>query len=172
MYEEETKDIEGLEIRYTVMEDAEYLKEWLCEPGMLRWFPMVLEREVDDSVHRWVSFSNWKCALTVVLDGKPCGLGALYLMPYKKIAHQCEWGLILSTEYQSKGIGTALTKALEKLAKEKFKIELLHLQVYEGNTKGRAFFTKMGYKEFGRQTHWIKEGKDVYRGRIFMEKFI
>ena len=163
--------IPGLEIRYTEMDDAKYLKEWLLEPGMLNWFPMANLIEVEDATRRWIAFSKYKCSLTAVYEGKPCGLAALYLMPYQKLSHQCEWGLILSTPYQGKKIGTYLTNEIIHLGKEHFNIELLHLQVYEGNRRAIAFFKKFGFKEFGRQTHWLKDNGE-YRGRIFMERFI
>ena len=41
----------GIEIRYTEPGDAKYLKEWLMEPGVMRWFPMDDEVEIDDAVN-------------------------------------------------------------------------------------------------------------------------
>ena len=164
-------DERKLEIRYTQDEDDVYLKKWLMEPGMDKCFPMRTEQEIDDSVTRWISFAKWRCSLTVVYDGEPVGLAALYLMPYRSLAHQCEWGLVLTNELQGKGIGTKLVEALMKLAKEKFNLELIHLQVQMVNEKGIAFFKKLGFREFGRQTHWLKENNE-YRGRIYMERFL
>jgi len=162
----------NIEIRLTVKEDLIHLKEWFREPGMLRWFPIIDNREINDATDRWLHFCNYKCSYTASYNGVPCGVAALYLTPYKKLVHQCEWGIILSSEYQHMGVGKVLSEALFKLAKDTFDIEMLHLQVYEGNAKAQKFFKKIGFKEFGRQTHWIKEGPGKYRGRIFMEKFI
>jgi putative acetyltransferase len=55
------------------------------------------------------------------------------------------------------------------LAKETFKIELLHLQVYAGNPATRLY-SRLGFKEFGRQNEWIKELDGTYTARIFMER--
>ena len=164
--------IEGITIRYTEAEDAAYLKKWLMQPGMNICFPMGTEAEIDDAVRRWVSFYKWKCALTVMYEGEPCGLGALYLMPYRDLSHQCEWGLVLDNDFQGKKIGTALAQALEFLAKKHFGIEMLHIQVYGTNTRGQSFFKKLGYKEFGRQKQWLKTQDGEYRARLFMEKFV
>lgn len=158
-----------IDIRYTEQGDAKYLKEWLMDPSVNFCFPMSDEMEVDDAVHRWISFYRYKCSLTALCDGEPCGLSTLYLNPYKKIAHQCEFGIIVGGKYRNQGIGTELLRNLENLAKKYFNIELLHLQVYGGNP-AIQLYERMGFKEFGRQNGWIKEKDGSYTARIFMEK--
>lgn len=162
----------GLEIRYTEPGDAPHLKQWLLEPGILRWFPMCDEVEIDDAVWRWIAFCRYKCSLTVVKDGVPCGIATLYLQPYKRIAHQCEFGIIIGSGYRDQGIGTYLLNSLLNFAKEQFKIELIHLQVYAENPAIRLY-ERFGFVEFGRQNHWIKEKEEnKYVARIFMERTI
>ncbi|HEY4832041.1 MAG TPA: GNAT family N-acetyltransferase [Waddliaceae bacterium] len=170
---EEGKEVSipGLEFRYTELIDGKYLKQWLLEREVQRWFPMHDEAEIDDAVGRWISFSRYKCSLTALLKGEPCGIATLYLQPYKKLAHQCEFGIIVGGENRGKGIGTKLIQNLSHLAKERFKIELLHLQVYAGNPAIKLY-SRMGFVEFGRQTHWIKEEGNKYVARMFMEKFL
>lgn len=160
----------GIEVRYTEPGDGKYLKEWLMEPETLSWFPMDDEVEVDDAVMRWIAFHRYKCSLTITKEGIPCGIATLYLQPYRRLAHQCEFGIVVGKNYRNMGIGSYLLNSLMHLAKEKFKIELIHLQVYEGNPAMRLY-TRFGFKEFGRQNSWIKEDKG-YAGRIFMERFL
>ncbi len=160
----------GVEIRYTEPGDAKYLKEWLMDLSVRRWFPMDDEVEVDDAVMRWIAFHRFKCSLTILKDGVPCGIATLYLQPYRKLAHQCEFGIIVGTGYRNMGIGSYLMSSIMHLAKEKFKIELLHLQVYAENP-AMNLYKRFGFKEFGRQNSWIKE-KDRYVGRVFMERFL
>jgi RimJ/RimL family protein N-acetyltransferase len=164
-------NIEGLDIRYTELSDAKYLRDWLKEPAIGRWFPMHDDVEIEDAVGRWISFSRYRCSLTATLNGEPCGITTLYLQPYRKLAHQCEFGIIVGPQYRGKGIGGELIKNLINLAKQYFHIELLHLQVYAENPAMRLY-SRWGFKEFGRQTHWIKEAPDDYRARVFMERFI
>jgi putative acetyltransferase len=171
MKSEERNPKSPVTFRFTEMSDAKYLKQWLHEPGVLRWFPMYDEVEIDDAVQRWVSFSRYRCSLTAVRDGQPVGLATLYLQPYRKLAHQCEFGIIVAPEARNQGVGTRLIQELEKLAKETFKIELIHLQVYESNPAKRLY-SRMGYKEFGNQSGWIKELDGTFVGRTFMEKNI
>lgn len=160
----------GIQVRYTEGEDAKYLKEWLMEPETLKWFPMDDEMEIDDAVMRWIAFYRYKCSLTILKDGVPCGLATLYLQPYRKLAHQCEFGIIVGEKYRNMGIGSYLMNSVMHLAKEKFKIELIHLQVYADNPAIKLY-QRFGFKEFGRQDSWIKE-RHGYAGRVFMERFL
>lgn len=160
-----------IDIRYTELSDAPFLKEWLLDPSVSRWFPMADAVEIEDAVNRWISFSRYHCSLTATIDGVPCGISTLYLQPYKKLAHQCEFGIIVGEGFRNRGVGTQLIKNLTHLAKEYFHIELLHLQVYADNP-ARHLYDRCGFKEFGCQTHWIKEGPSEYVGRVFMEKYI
>jgi RimJ/RimL family protein N-acetyltransferase len=171
MNEMEQRQIpQGVEIRYTEPGDAKYLKEWLMEPPIMQWFPMEDEVEVDDAVMRWIAFYRYKCSLTITKDDVPCGIATLYLQPYHKLAHQCEFGIIVGKGYRNMGIGSYLMGSIMHLAKEKFKIELLHLQVYAENP-AMNLYKRFGFKEFGRQEKWIKE-KDRYVGRVFMERYL
>lgn len=168
--QDEERIIPGLTVRYTQPQDAEHLKAWLLDPEISTWFPMANEAEVEDAVRRWISFSRVKSSLTAELDGVPCGIVTLYVQAYKKLLHQSEFGIIVATGMRNKGIGSFLLRSLMRLAKEQFKLELLHLQVYAENPAIRLY-KRFGFREFGRQTHWIKE-EDRYVGRIFMERFL
>jgi len=163
--------VPGFDIRYTEPGDAKYLKEWLMDPQVGRWFPMLDELEIDDAVNRWIGFCRYKCSLTATMNGIPVGLTTLYLQPYRKLAHQCEFGIIVDGEQRNKGIGTHLMKNLIHLAKTNFRIELLHLQVYQDNPAKRLY-ERFGFTSFGVQTKWIKEPSGEYVAREFMESFI
>lgn len=165
------KPIPGLEIRYTEQGDAPYLKQWLMDPSVGRWFPMADEVEIDDAVNRWIGFYRYRCSLTAVINGVPCGLTTLYLQPYKKLAHQCEFGIIVGGDYRNQGVGTHLLHHLIALAKETFHISLLHLQVYADNP-AIHLYSRFGFEEFGNQAKWIREQDGEYVGRIFMERDI
>lgn len=170
---------ERFDIRFTQLEEAPHMKRWLMDPSVNRWFPMDGELEIEDAVARWISFYRYKCSLTALIEGEPCGLATLYLQPYRKLAHQCEFGVLVAPEWRNKGIGSHLINSLMHLAKKRFKIELLHLQVYAGNPAIRLY-QRFGFREFGRQTHWLKEQhqdaqgheETEFVGRLFMERFL
>ncbi|MBI3900995.1 MAG: GNAT family N-acetyltransferase [Chlamydiia bacterium] len=159
---------EDFEIRFAEESDEKFLVEWLLEPGVLRWFPLCDVREIEDAARIWMSYAKIKSALTAVYQGVPCGTATLYINSYKKLAHQALFAIIVNTESRGKGIGTALLSELIALAKERFQLELLHLEVYEGNP-AIHLYRRFGFQEFGFQRHFAKE-EGVYLGKIMMEK--
>jgi RimJ/RimL family protein N-acetyltransferase len=167
----EKSAIPGLEVRYTIPDDSAYLKSWFLESEMREAFPMLDEIEIDDATLRWISFCRYNCSLTMLKDGIPCGIATLYLQPYRRISHQCEFGIILGSSYQNQGIGSYLLNCLITLAKERFHIELLHLSVFE-KIPAVKFYRNHGFVEFGRQEKWMKNPEGDFRTRLFMEKFL
>ena len=158
----------NLLIRPSQLHEDAYLKKWLKEPGVLRWFPMADDREIDDAVRLWIAYSNFGACLTAEYNGVPCGMATLYIQSYKKLAHQCLFSIIVSEYYRGKGIGGALLNELIQLAKVKFSIEILHLEVYEGNP-AIHLYQRAGFVEYGVQHLFIKE-RGEYISKIFMQK--
>lgn len=159
-----------IETRLMIPDDAPFLKKWLLVPGILEWFPMCDEREIDDSIRIWMSYIKMEACFTATLDGEVAGVSILYLQPYQKFAHQCLFAIIVAEKFRGKGVGTELMNYMMKQAKEKKQIELLHLEVYEGNPAYRLY-EKLGFQEYGRQPHFIKwEGK--YFSKILMQKVL
>lgn len=163
-------EMPGLEVRYTMPEDAGPLKEWLSEPGILRGFPMADPPEIEDSVKHWIGFSKYKSSLTATLNGEAVGLATLCLMPYRKLAHQCLLSIIVSKEVRGKGVGTVLMNNLLYLAKDFFGIEVIYLEVYEGN-RAVSLYKRFGFKTVGRQQYFMKENGE-YIGKIIMERVL
>jgi putative acetyltransferase len=157
-----------IEIRPAVPEEAPYLTKWLTDPAILRWFPMTDAREIDDAVKIWLGYSKFQSCFTAYVDGVAVGMSTLYLQPYKKFSHQCLFAIIVDEKYRNQGVGKALLERMMEAAKNQFKIEILHLEVYEGNPAIRLY-ERMGFKEFGRQPKFIKMG-DEYLDKIMMQK--
>jgi putative acetyltransferase len=132
-----------LTIRLAEEADQKYLSEWLLQPGVLKWFPLSDLREVEDAARIWMSYSKQSAVLTALWDGVPCGIANLYLQPYKKLAHQCLFAIIVDEKYRGKGIGRKLLEELLLMAKEKFKLEMIHLEVY---AKVKETIEKAGIK--------------------------
>jgi ribosomal protein S18 acetylase RimI-like enzyme len=157
-----------LVLRPTKMHEDVYLKKWLKEPGVLRWFPMADEREIDDAVRLWIAYSQIGSCITAEFKGIPCGMATLYIQGNKKLAHQCLFSIIVSEFYRGKGVGKALLQELQALGKKKFSIELLHLEVYDGNP-AIHLYQREGFVEYGRHKHFIKDNGE-YLAKILMQK--
>ena len=156
-----------IDIRYTHMNDLPYMKQWVASPAVLYWFPMSEGKEVDDALQCWIGFSKYNCSLTVIYKDAPVAIGTLFLMPYRKVAHHCMFKLVVDPKYHRKGIGRALIRNLKHLAKNYFRLELMHIEVFEGNPL-IALLKKEGFTEFVRQEKYVKENGQ-YLARILLE---
>lgn len=134
----------------------------------MRWFPLYDIREIEDAARIWMSYAKLNGALTALYQGIPCGTATLYINSYKKLSHQSLFAIIVSGALRGKGIGTKLLSELITLAKTRFQLELLHLEVYEGNP-AIHLYRRFGFQEYGCQRHFAKEGTE-YLAKIMMEK--
>jgi len=159
---------EGLTIRLGVDSDQKYLVEWLLQPGVLDGFPLADLREIEDAARIWVSYEKFGAVLTALWDGVPCGIANLYIQPYKKLAHQSLFAIIVDEKFRGKKIGTQLLIELLALAKDKFKMEFVHLEVYEGNPAIRLY-ERFGFVRYGSQRHFVKD-ESGYKSKILMQK--
>ncbi len=161
---------EHLTVRFAEESDQAHLIEWLLQPGVLQWFPLADLREIEDAARIWISYWKHKAVLVALWDGVPCGIVNLYLQPYSKMAHQCLLAIIVDEKYRNKGVGTRLLQDLMKLAKERFQLEFLHLEVYDGNP-AIHLYKRLGFEQYGFQKHFIKE-QGRYIGKILMQKYL
>ncbi len=161
---------EQLKIRFAVEEDKKYLVEWMADPEILRWFPMSDAREIEDAATICMGYAKFQAVLTAVYEDVPCGLANLYLQPFRKLGHQALFAIIVSRELRGKGVGTELLTELMKLAKERFFLEMLCLEVYEGNP-AISLYKRLGFVTCGFQKHFTKDG-GMYRGKYFMQKIL
>lgn len=159
-----------LTFRLSREEDASFLKEWLNDPKILFWFPMEGEKEIEDSIRIWIEYVKRGEGITALWDGVPCGMAVLYVQSFKKLAHTCLFSIIVSAEHRNVGVGRALIEELMLLAKNTFKIEILHLEVYEGNP-AKHLYERLGFVSFGLHSCFTKE-EGQYRSKIFMQKYL
>lgn len=160
-----------IRIRPSIESDGPLLVGWLAKGDVLQWFPMHDVAEIEDATRIWMAYSKLGASLTATLDDQPVGMALLYIQPYEKLAHQCLFSIVISPDYRGQGIGTQLLTALMELGKKKFHLELLHLEVYDGNP-AIGLYRKLGFTEFGAQKHFIKEGEGQYRGKVIMQKVL
>ena len=164
------EDLAGLDIRYTYVTDTPYLRQWLLHPDVQKWFPLSEEKEIEDAIQCWIGFSRYSSSITATVNGVPCGIGTLFLMPYRKVAHHCLFKIVVDPKYQRQGIGSALLRNLKHLAKNYFHLDLIHIEVFEGNPCIRLL-QKADFHEFSRQENFVKD-KDHYLARILYESHL
>lgn len=162
--------MDRLNIRLAEEGDKQYLVDWLMQPGVLEGFPLADLKEVEDAAQIWLSYSNQHAVLTALWDGVPCGIANLYLQPYKKLAHQALFAIIVDEKMRGKGVGTKLLHELLKMAKEKFHLQFVHLEVYAGNPAIRLY-ERLGFKQYGVHKKFMKTDGQ-YKDKILMQKYL
>lgn len=163
------REKDPISIRFSEESDRDFLIEWLLQPNVLQWFPLNDLREIEDAVRIWLSYTKQKGVLTALWDGQPCGSATLYLHPFRKLARQSLFAIIVDEKCRGKGVGRRLLTELERLAIESFGIELLHLEVYAGNP-AIHLYQRLGFTQYGLQKRFIKETDGRYLDKIMMQK--
>ena len=160
----------NLVIRPTVLEDEKYLVEWLQDKNTLRWYPMSNQKEIEDACKDWIRYIEMDSVVTAVYKNNVVGSAMIYVTDDERLKHQALFAIIVSKDYRGKGIGTKLIDTLIDMAKNKFEIEILHLEVYETNP-AISLYERLGFKKYGEHKNYIKEdGK--YFAKILMQKYL
>jgi RimJ/RimL family protein N-acetyltransferase len=160
----------GFDLRYSVQEDLGFLRQWLQEDDALHWFPFSLGKEMEDASQGWISFSRLQASLTAVIDEEPCAIGTLFLMPYRKVAHECMIQLVVGSKWRRNGVGSSLLKNLIHLAKTKFRLKIVYFELVEGNPI-EPMLKKFDFRLAARQEGYFKE-EERYFARLIYDKEI
>ena len=161
-------DIPGFDIRFSELDDAAYLSSWFSYPDACDDYPFSID-EKGESLKNWIGFSKYKASLTGTMKGVPCAVGPLFLMPYRKVAHHCSFYLMVDPEHRRKGIGAAMVRNLLHLAKTRFKLESVHVEIYEPSLF-RSILERLNFQPFAHQENFVKIG-GVSRSRLLLEHF-
>ncbi|HSX38796.1 MAG TPA: GNAT family N-acetyltransferase [Chlamydiales bacterium] len=158
----------GFDIRFSEQNDLESLNQWFLIAGTCDDFPFGPD-EKDEALKNWIGFSKFKASLTATLNGSPCAIGTLFLMPYKKVAHQCSFYLIVDPNERRKGIGFSMVRNLLHLAKTRFRLECIQVEIFDPSPL-LSLLQKLNFQEFVRQENFLHVN-GCSRARILMEHF-
>jgi RimJ/RimL family protein N-acetyltransferase len=158
--------VKELDIRYSELEDEPALLSWMKDPNVEQWFPSTGEKETQFLVKNWIGFSRFKASLTGVIDNKVVAIGTLFLMPYRKVAHHCQFYLIVDPQRQKNGIGSSMLKNLIHLAKSYFHLEMMHAEIMEHCPLEKLLHT-FHFNQAVKQDGYYKIGKDYFARSVF-----
>ena len=158
--------LSDFDIRFSEERDLSSLKEWFSYPGACDDFPFG-EGELEEALKNWIGFSKFKASLTGLVKKQPCAVGTLFLMPYRKVAHQCAFFLMVDPSHRRKGIGTSIVRNLLHLAKTRFRLESVYVEVYDPNPIC-SLLQRLDFRILARQENFVHiDG--CSRARILME---
>ncbi len=153
------------DIRYSEMEDLQYLKEWFSEPRASEAFPFGFE-EREDALNNWIGFSKYKASLTATMGERPVAIGTLFLMPYRKVAHQASFYLMVAPADRKQGIGTSVIRNLMHLAKSRFSLEALYVELFEPSLLP-TILERLSFELFARQENYVHFANQQRARRIY-----
>ncbi len=162
-------DVPGYDIRFSENEDLGYLTFWFSEPSSCDDFPFTFD-EKDEALKNWIGFSKYHASLTAVIDGVPCGVATLFLMPYRKVAHHASFYVIVDSAHRRKGIGTSLVRNIMHLAKTRFRLDGVHVEIYLPSLL-EGILDRLAFKEFARQDNFVRLENKEGRPRVLLEHF-
>ena len=160
--------MKDLDIRYTSMKDLKQLLEWVKKPENSKWFPFTTKNEIESSAKNWIAFSKYRASLTGSLNNEIVAIGTLFLMPYKKLAHEAMFYLIVDEKHRREGIGQDMLKNLINLAQNHFKLETVFAEVYAG-CPIIGLLKKMKFEKSATQEKYVKEGPNKYLDRLLFD---
>ena len=154
------------DIRFSVEQDFASLEGWFSDPSVSDDYPFTFD-EREATLKNWIGFSKYNASLTGLIGDQPIAIGTLFLMPYKKVSHHCSFYLIVDPDHRRKGVGTSMVRNLLHLAKTRFRLESVHVEIYEPSHL-QPLLLKLGFEAFARQEGFVKLG-DCLRARVLME---
>ena len=106
--------------------------------------------------------------IIALVDGKVAGTAGIDAIGTKyKLKHRAEFGISVAREYWGLGLGTALTNACIKCAKEAG-YEQLELDAVADNKQAISLYEKAGFVEFGRNPKGFKSKFSGYQELVYM----
>jgi len=160
---------DNFDIRYSTQDDLPILQNWFALPKEREPFPFETDSETEEVLKNWIGFARFKAALTGTLGDIPVAMGTLLLMPYRKVAHHGSFYLIVEPNHRHKGIGSSMVRNLLHLAKTRFSLESISVEVYEPNPI-LTLLEKNRFEFFARQENFVKiNGRG--HARVLMEHF-
>ena len=160
-------DSEDYDIRYSEISDGEFIQGWLKDPFLKIWYPPDSVEDQEIFVKNWIGFSKYKASLTAIYQKQPIGVATIYLMPYIKVAHVCMLYFIVDPRYVGRGVEASLLKNIKHLAKQRFRLESMHCEVFEHNPMIKDL-KEAGFDEILRQEEFV-DFPDGPRARLILE---
>ena len=165
--EESIVESPDYKIRFTALSDEVFLKKVMEDEETRKWYPPSSDSDVNIFVRNWAGFSRYKCSLTALYKDEVVAVATIFLMPYVKVAHLAMLYMVVDKKFSRKGVGRSILKNINHLAKTRFRLESLHVEIFE-NSPIEHLLPKEGYKQIIFQENYV-EFKEGMRARKIYE---
>ena len=93
--------------------------------------------------------SLYEAMVMCIVDGKVVGNCEIRFFKGMKIRHRANVGIALLREFWNQGIGTRMFQEMIRLAENREGVLLMELDYFEGNSRARHLYEKMGFRIAG-----------------------
>lgn len=135
-----------------IVDAAEMLAFRIKSLGQTDYLMQYPEEMADYTIEKQLNFINRMIEspndkmFTVIVDGKIAGTGQVSFNTRIKTRHKAGIGIALLKEYWGLGIGSGIFTEIIKSAQSRDGVELLELNVIEGNERAIALYRKFGFE--------------------------
>lgn len=139
-------------IRPTRLEDMEGFNVLRRMPGVFENTMGLPSERVQRNIDGFQAMGPDDHSFVAVLpDGTLIGAATLRVCPSPRMRHVGTVGLFVHTEYQNKGVGTALLKTLLDLADNWLMLVRVELEVFADNQRAIRLYETLGFETEGRK---------------------
>ncbi len=156
---------------------AEEMLDYLRDISSETEFITRTATEVNETVEQETQFlenvrnADNQLMLVCLVDGKIAGNSSVRYNRKIKMRHRASLGIALREKYWNLGIGTKLMETQIAFARERG-LKQVELEMVDGNERGLALYTKMGFVITGRRPDAFLMSDGTYRDEIMMTKML
>lgn len=165
----------NLSIRPVRIDDAPAINEIRRMPGVMEnILGIPSERTaVSERIFANMDANSHEFVAAVIQDGieKVVGCAGLHISPSPRLRHSAGLGIMVHRDYQGKGVGTALMRAVLDLADNWLMLRRVELSVFTDNEKALALYKKMGFVIEGTK-HMAVIRSGEYADEYIMARFL
>lgn len=148
-------------IRKLEPQDAIYMKEWMRNPNITKWFKVDFTEYNYDKIENFIenSFTGENQHFAIINEHN-IYLGTISLKNISHIDKNAEYAIVLRESAQHQGYATKATRELIDYAFEELKLIKIQLNVLEDNVCAILFYERIGFINEGTfVSQWNIRGK-------------
>jgi putative acetyltransferase len=133
-------------IRKAEPSDAEAIRKCYTTPLVVRNTLQLPYRSLESVLELMNKSGDGDHILVAAVDGEVVGVIGLHTFSRPRVNHRGEIGMMVRDDWQGKGVGTAMMRAIIDLADKWLNLARIELTVYTDNEPGIALYRKFGFE--------------------------
>lgn len=154
-----------IKIRHSTKHDIEAIKAIIEQPSCYSGTLQFPYTDIEKLEKRFTNIPKNRFSIVALVNSLVIGQLSLEIFSNRRRSHAAQLGMIVSEEYQAKGIGSALLSEMLRFADDWLAVKRIELEVYTDNDAGIALYKKFGFDIEGTAKQYaFRDGEyvDVY----------